>query len=162
MQVTNQQFSAGVYIVFARDESAIAETITNESLNYKILNLASPDSIKIPTYFKKEKLEWTSGIVSSHSQHPNTLLSSAIHLLQKTDCLIIGTSGLSDSSLIQIINFFIKDTLEKWLFFIDSTGDYLVENPIVKVTECTIKDIEAILKRTTLKCSFPKFNFKDR
>jgi len=160
MQLTNQQLPAGIYIVFGKDES-VADKIINGRSGYQILNLARPDSFKVPIYFKKEKLQWFPGMVSSHSEHPNNLLSSAIHMLQKTDLLIIGTIGLSDASLIEVLDHFIKNVpVGKWLFFIDSTGDYLVKNPIVEVTECSIKDVEAILKRTTLKCNFPKFNFK--
>ena len=159
MQLTNRQLPAGIYIVFGKDESIVDKILDGKS-GYQILNLASTDSFKVPIYFKKEKLQWIPGIVSSHSEHPNNLFISTLHLLQKTDFLIVGTTGLSGTSLVEIIDYLCKTiALGKWLFFIDSTGDYLVENPIIKATEDSIKDIEAILQRATVKCSFPKFNF---
>jgi hypothetical protein len=160
MELANQQSPAGIYIVFGIDESIVNKILDGRS-GYQTLNLAMQDSFKVPIYFEKEKLKWIPGIVSSRSGHPNYLFSSLLHLLQKTDFLVVGTIGLSNASLLEILDHFIKNVpVGKWLFFIDSTGDYLIENPIVKVTGDSIKDLEAILTQTTLKCSFPKFSFK--
>lgn len=150
MQLDNQQFLSGIYIVFGKHES-IANIMPCGMSGRQTLNLARPDAHKVPVYFEKEKLQWIPGIISSHSEHPNQLFSSTAHLLQKTDCLIIGTSGLSNASVIEIINYFTKNlSFGKWLFFINPTTNHSTNNAFVQATEHNIKNIGALLDSTTL------------
>jgi hypothetical protein len=159
VHIDNQKFPPGFYIVFSKDES-IVDAILFGNVDSLMLNFSRYDAYKVSVYFKKEKLQWIPGIVTSHSEHPNNLLSSAIHLLRKTDCLIVGMAGLSHDSIIEIMEYFDKNMPSgKKLFFIDSTNDYLIDNPLIKVTEFNIKDIGIILKRTMFKCPFPKLSY---
>jgi len=160
MNLYNQQFPPGIYIVFSKDES-IANTISHSNTGSRMLNLARPDAYKVPIYFKREKLQWIPGIITSHSEHPNNLFSSAIHLLQKTDCLVVGTAGLSYDSIIEIMGYFAMNMpLGKSLFFIDSVTRQLSEDTkFIHVTTHTMEELKATLKDPMFKSPVPKITF---
>ena len=160
MHIDNQQFSPGLYIVFGKDES-IADTILHGNTGSRMLNLARPDAYKVPFYFKREKLQWIPGIITSHSEHPNNLFSCAIHLLQKTDFLVVGTAGLSYDSIIEIIRYFAMNMPSgKRLFFIDSVTPQLAEDPkFMHVTTQTIGEFEAMFKDYIIRSPAPKITF---
>ncbi len=160
MLPSDQQFPAGIYIVFSNDES-IADTILNDISSYQMLNLARHDALKVPIYFKKEKLQWIAGIITSQSEHPNKLFSCIIHLLQKMNCLIIGSAGLSHDSTIEIIEYFTKNIPSgKSLFFIDSvTRQFAEDLKFIHVTTHTMGELEATLKDPRFKSPAPKITF---
>jgi len=107
--MNHSQFSRGIYIVFCDDDS-IADTILEGITPKVMLNLGRRDSLKVLDYFKRNKLRWTENQLGSYSEIPNQLLSGAADLLLKTDCLIVGTAGLSKNSILEVSAYLNKIT----------------------------------------------------
>ncbi|KGO92124.1 hypothetical protein [Flavobacterium subsaxonicum] len=139
-----KDFSRDIYIVFSNDELLVDSIRAGSDV---LLNLGRPDSLKVPEYFKDNKPECISNVITSYSDHPNKLLSSLLHLLQVNSRLIVGTAGLSKDSIVEIINYLkTLSGVGKQIIFIHTTHqDKSISSDLKQITDQNIDQIVELL-----------------
>ncbi|WP_297334515.1 hypothetical protein [Flavobacterium sp.] len=111
-----ENIEPGVYFLFGKDEK-VCKTTFNKLQSRIFLNFAFKESIKVPDYFKENKLQLKFDTLSSYSEVPEKVLNVVLELSTKTNYLIIGTAGLSSTSIIEIATILKqKRSFENYIF----------------------------------------------
>ena len=143
MHINN--FTKGIYIIFYDNDIDIGLNVNNND-DTVFINFNIQNSITVNSYFRKNKLEFSSNLIKSYSNAPQETFSVVVDLLAKNKTIIVGTVGLSYDSIAGIY-FELKNILmnsEKTVFICHQRkiqkGDYTIltedllnENAIVNL-----------------------------
>ncbi|QSB26505.1 hypothetical protein [Flavobacterium sp. CLA17] len=138
----------GIYLILCENENLI-ENDLNYLSDCIFVNLNLKKSIKVNQYFKKNKLDYIKNSLISASNLPNELYSVVNYLLKKTDCIVIGTAGLSFDSIVSIVEDVRFLHKEKTIYFISYFKEDSIDfdsYKIFNIKEIGAKELRVLLQ----------------
>lgn len=101
MKIDFNKINKGIYFIFYDDE--IDVSLFSENIENRIfVNLNNQNSIIVKTYFRKNKLRFSSNLIKSFSDAPQEIFSVVVDLIKKNKTILMGTVGLSYNSIASI------------------------------------------------------------